>query len=186
MNEDLPYRQRLNLIRNGLADKTTGPKPPKKLKRVSDKKAAEMKAEKEKRTDKPVDEYFSYHMTHSKPVCMECGMEAYWLLEEQTDPQKKKAYELMWRASQAHILPKKKKHGFPSVAGVLENHLVLFPSWGGHLCGDHGFFDSNWYNATTMKIWPKVVEIFKTYLYPRLTEEEKKRLPDVFKNTLLD
>lgn len=157
------------------------PKKEKKVYRIpqkSAKKIAEEKAEKELGSELTLDMWFEKGMKENQPVCAECGMRADWLLEPQTDPKKAEAYKLMWRASQAHILPKKKRYGFPSLATDPNNRIILFPSWGGHLCGCHGFYDSGWFNATTMKIWPLVVETFKTKLYPLIAESEKKNIPN--------
>lgn len=148
------------------------------LPKVSKKKQVQIKEQKLSNTDKKEDDFFEYHMKHSVPVCAECGMTANWLLEPQQDHQKAEAYKLIWRACQAHILPKKKNYGFPSLRNHLDNHLVLFPSWGGTLCGCHGFYDSNWYNASTMKIWPKVIEAF-IKLYPSIPKIEHKNIPDI-------
>src|ERR1700751_5981669 len=122
------------------------PKPPKRyiIPKVSAKRKEKMKQQRESNTDKAEDDFFEYHMKHSIPVCQECGMKAYWLLEPQEDKERQAAYRFIWRACQAHILPKKKNYGFPSFRNNLDNHLVLFPSWGGLLCGCHGFYDSNW------------------------------------------
>lgn len=123
-----------------------------------------------------LNQWFDYHMEHSEPVCAECGMRADWV--------KQPGYEKIWKACQAHILPKKKTYGFPSISNHLENHIVLFPSWGGHLCGCHGFYDSSWYNATTMKIWPHVQQKFKT-LYPFIKETERKNIPEQLSQLIL-
>lgn len=168
MTDLLPYRQRLALIRSGLAEKTTGPKPKKAIAKFSDKKLAEIAEEKNKTGD-TLQNWFDHFMEVSEAVCAECGMRADWL----KDP----AYAKIWKACQAHILPKKKEYGFASIATHRENHIILFPSWGGHLCGCHGFYDSNWYNATTMNIWPKVIEQFKI-LYPFISEKERKNIPE--------
>lgn len=115
-------------------------------------------------------DWFDLKMRTSTPICMECGMEAYWLLEPKN--------ENIWKACQAHILPKKKEM-FPSIATNLDNHMILFPSWGGHLCGCHGFYDSGWYNATTMKVWDKiVVKTFVEKLYPNIALSERRKIPE--------
>ncbi len=173
MNEYMKQRQQ-NIL-NGRPLKTKEKKP------IAKKSAKRIEKEKEAKlaqTEESLDKWFERKMIESEPVCAECGMRADWLKEEQTDPAKKAAYRLMWRASQAHILPKKKKYGFPSLATNDANHMILFPSWGGHLCGCHGFYDSNWHNATTMKIWPKVVEIFKNDLMPLIPDAEQKNIPE--------
>ena len=181
--EQLPYHERLRLIKLGRLPKEAVKKERKPIPKISKKKAQEIADEKAAGGESGLDKYFEYHMKHSEPVCEECGMRADWLVEPQDDPKKAEAYRLIWRACQAHVMPKKKVYGFPSLRNNLDNHLVLFPSWGGHLCGCHGFFDSNWYNATTMNVWPKAVEIFKK-LYPFIPEKEKKNIPDVLLQTL--
>lgn len=146
----------------------------------SEKRIAKEKEARELGSDLTLDDWFEKGMKDFPPVCMECGMNAHWLFDLTEDIKKAEAYKLMWRACQAHVLPKKKRYGFPSIATNPDNRLILFPSWGGHLCGCHGFYDSNWYNASTMKIWPKVIEIVTVKLYPILTIEEKKRIPEIF------
>jgi hypothetical protein len=181
-------REQYRRIKLGLEKKTTGAKPKKPIKKVSDKRKVELAEEKEqlalvnaarpigvfhgKQDEKEeVNQWFDYFMEVSEPVCAECGFRADWL--------KSPGYEKIWRACQAHILPKKKNYGFPSLASNRDNHIVLFPSWGGHLCGCHGFYDSNWYNATTMKIWPRVVGVFLTKLHPIVPPKENKNIPEV-------
>lgn len=167
----MTYQERLLAIKNGLAPKTTGPKPQKPINKQSDKKKQEIIERAKTKGDAGLDFWFDYWMAHANPICSECGMIANWLLKPE--------YATIWRACQAHILPKKKNYGFPSLSCVIENHIVLFPSWGGLLCGCHGFYDSSWYNATTMSIWPEVVEIFKTTLYQRIAPSEIKNIPEL-------
>lgn len=123
-----------------------------------------------------LDQWFSDRMTQNEPVCAECGSRADWV--------KLPGYEKVWKACQAHILPKKKMFGFPSIATNPYNHVVLFPSFGGKLCGCHGFYDSGWYNASTMKIWKSIVDIFITKLYPIIPESEKKNIPEALRNEI--
>lgn len=189
MTEDQPimsHTEKLRLIKLGLHPKECVPKPKKYLAKRSAKKIASDKEAKDARVggEDAQDNWFVKGMMENEPVCAECGMAAHWLLEPQIDPKKAEAYRLMWRASQAHILPKKKKYGFPSLATNPHNRIILFPSWGGFLCGCHGFYDSNWYNASTMKIWPQIVEIFVTKLYPMIPEHEKKNIPEILLNAL--
>lgn len=148
------------------------PKKPKWLKPVSDKLAAKRAAQKVELGGEETDlqKWFNHFMEISEPVCAECGTRADWV--------KLPGNEKIWRACQAHILSKKKNFGFPSLATNLDNHIVLFPSWGGHLCGDHGFYDSGWYNASTMKIWPNIVKMFKTKLNSLIPAHERKNIPD--------
>lgn len=150
-------------------------KPPKPIAKISSKKAAQQKRERESGINLPLQRYFEYHMANSEPVCAECGLRADWV--------KQPGNEEIWRACQAHILPKRKSE-FGSLAGNLDNHIVLFPSWGGHLCGCHGKYDASWSSASTMKIWPLVVEIFQTKLYPVIPASEIRRIPGVLKNVI--
>jgi len=170
MSDYLRQRQQWNI---------TG-KPPKEVKKyvIPKKSAKKIKEEKEQKAtggESALEAYFRFHVKHSTPKCENCGMEATWLLKPE--------YETIWRACQAHILPKK-KFMFPSLAGNLDNHLVLFPSWGGLLCGCHGFFDSSWYNASTMEIWPKAVEIFKAKLLHLIPEKERKNIPEALQKLI--
>lgn len=117
---------------------------------------------------KEQEKWFEDRMKENIPVCMNCGMEANWLLQPE--------YKKIWRACQAHILPKRKTM-FPSVATHPLNHMVLFPVWGGHLCGCHDEFDSAWYNATGMDVWPKAVERFRQF-EKDIAQSERRRIPD--------
>lgn len=163
--------------KNGMAPPLPTRKEKKALNRVSPKKKTADAEAKKAGSEDSLEKWFLYFMETSEPVCAECGMRADWLLEPQEDPKKAEAYRLIWRACQAHVLPKKKQYGFPSISTDRNNHIILFPSWGGHLCGCHGFYDSGWFNATTMKIWPQVQERFKI-LYPFIAEKERKNIPE--------
>lgn len=79
-----------------------------------------------------------------------------------------------YRCATAHVLPKKKEYGFPSVASNPINRLFL-----GAGCGCHNKYDSSWEKAATMKVWPMAVEIFKK-LYPLIPAHERKNIPEVF------
>lgn len=152
------------------------PKKSEKKKQREKEDAALLKEAREmgKPLEGDLDQWFQDRMKENEPVCMECGFRADWLLLPE--------YEKIWKACQAHILPKKKSQ-FPSVATNPLNHLVLFPSWGGHLCGCHGFYDSGWYNATTMKVWPKAVEKFQQFK-DSIAQKERYKIPEQFtKNT---
>lgn len=164
MSDYLQYRLGL---KNGTVQKPVKEKKP--IAKKSAKKIAEEKEAKAKPSS--LNYYFDYHMANAIPKCMNCGFEAAWLKDEK--------YKKIWKACQAHVLPKRKEYGFPSLAGNLDNHLVLFPSFGGTLCGCHGFFDSSWFNATTMEVWPKAVDIFKK-LQPLIPKEERKNIPEQF------
>lgn len=175
----MSYLDERRMRKEGLLPKLPTKKEPKPLKKVSDKKAAEIKDYKESGGDNEMDKYFDYHMKNSFPRCDNCGMEAKWLLEPQEDKEKAKMYLLMWRASQAHVLRKKDGiGGFPSIATNLTNHLVLFPRWGGYLCGCHDLYDSSYENMAKMAVFPKAIDIINQ-LYPFIKTEEKKYLPEI-------
>jgi len=99
----------------------------------------------------------------NKPYCENCG--AFIHL----------AY---YRAATAHVMPKKKEFGFPSIAANPINRIFL-----GAGCGCHQMYDSSWDNARRMSIWSKVVGIFKE-LYPYIAVEELKNIPNILLETL--
>lgn len=152
-----------------------GKPSPTPIAKQSEKKKQEIKEEKESGESKALKAYYDYHMAHNEPVCKECGMRADWLLKPE--------YAAVWKACQAHLLAKAKNQ-FPSIAANLDNHIVLFPSFGGKLCGHHGEYDSSWYNATTMNVWPSVEKIIIEKLVPHIAEGEMRKLPEVIQNKL--
>lgn len=77
------------------------------------------------------------------------------------------------RAACAHIIPKRKTYGFPSVATHEMNYVVL-----GAGCGCHSKYDNSWEDAIQMKVWPIAVERFKAFK-EFIDEGELKNLPDV-------
>ncbi len=103
--------------------------------------------------------YYQYQMNKAKGYCANCG-----------EP----ISRLDRHSSIAHVLPKKKNHGFPSVADNPLNALELGPR-----CGCHNKYDLSWLSASKMKIFPQAVQI-AIKLYPLLTQEEKGRFPEVF------
>lgn len=84
-----------------------------------------------------------------------------------------------YRAATAHVVPKRKEYGFPSVATHKDNFLVL-----GAGCGCHSKYDSDWESAAQMKIWSKAVEKFKL-IYPFIAAPEKKNIPEVLRQEVL-
>lgn len=75
-----------------------------------------------------------------------------------------------WHGSIAHCLP---KSDYPSVRTHPQNYMIL-KMWG----GTHGQYDASWEKAAKMRIWPYACKIFNL-LYPLLSAEEKRKLPDV-------
>jgi hypothetical protein len=169
--EQLPYHERLKLIKLGKLPKEAVAKKPKPIARQSEKKKAEIKEQKEAGGESGLDKYFDYHMKNSFPKCENCGMVAEWLLEEK--------YAHVWRGCQAHVLRKKDNiGGFPSVASNLTNHLVLFPGYGKYLCGCHDLFDSSYEAMAKMAVFPKAIDIINQ-LYPFIAKDERKYLPEI-------
>lgn len=82
---------------------------------------------------------------------------------------------IYYRASTAHVLPKRKEFGFPSVESHPLNKIFL-----GSNCGCHKKYDNTWEEAAQMKIWPKVIVIFQE-LYPFIHPSEHKNIPDVLR-----
>lgn len=108
------------------------------------------------------------------PYCMECellGKKTFIPEHIQMVGQKLKLSG--YRIATAHVLPKRKEYGFPSVSSNPINKLILADS-----CGHHSMYDSSWEKAATMKVWPLAIEIFKK-LYPLIAAAEKKNIPEV-------
>lgn len=103
------------------------------------------------------------------PHCMECGKK----IPEKIKLVGKKFTLDGYRCATAHVLPKRKEYGFPSVASNPINRLFL-----GAGCGCHDRYDRSWEDAAKMKVWPLAVEIFKK-LYPLIHPSEKKNIPDI-------
>jgi hypothetical protein len=124
MSEEKKYS--LWEIRNGFAEKTTGAKPRKPIRKVSLKKQAEDKAAKSNLngddTDKEKSSMDAFWKNAEKvisknPYCWECN--------EYISPPD-------YRNSTAHIFPKSDNSGFPSVASNQFNFVVA-----GVRCGCH-------------------------------------------------
>lgn len=91
-----------------------------------------------------------------KPQCLEC-----------------KAFipDKFTRAAVAHLLPKNKEHGFPSIATHPLNWLPL-----GAGCGCHNK-THRWDTFQKMKVWPLVKQRIIT-MYPSIAKEELRNIPD--------
>ena len=98
------------------------------------------------------------HVIDKNPYCWNCG-------EYIAKP--------FYRAATAHIIPKRKNYGCPSVKTHASNYLVL-----GAGCGCHAKFDTCWEYASQMKIWPVAVERFKA-IYPSISKFELKNVPEI-------
>lgn len=96
------------------------------------------------------------------PVCAECGAPILFC---------------DFHAATAHILPKKKRFGFPSIAAHPVNRMFL-----GAVCGCHSRYDLSWSNASRMKVWPIIVVPAVILLYPLIHPAELKNLPPILTN----
>lgn len=114
---------------------------------------------KEIMTRKGLEDWFMYVMRkiQDNPKCCNCGAFI------------PKAF---YRAACAHILPKRKEYGCPSVATNRDNYLIL-----GAGCGCHSKFDNSWDDAQKMKVWPLAVERFRL-VFPEINKAEYKNIPD--------
>lgn len=117
------------------------------------------KVEKQKRMkfDTELCHWYEKQMKTSDRICQNCGMSL--LFYNESD----------WRGSQDHVL---EKSLFPSVAINMKNHLVL-----GKWCC-HSQKHTSAKNFSEMSIFPKAIEIIQ-YLYPLLTQDEKRKIPEI-------
>jgi hypothetical protein len=138
---------------------------PKDIEKLKKQKSAMMQRAHEKMKEKKapkkirLDKWFDHWFRHCHTRCEECNEPI-----NKFDP-------LELRSVQAHILPKKT---FDSVCDVIENHATL-----GVRCGCHYKFDKSWLAASSMKIWPVIIERFKTFEH-LIAPEERRKIPDVF------
>jgi len=155
MSDQLSYFQRLQLIKQGRLPKESGAKPKKPLKKVSDKKAAELKVAKEAGTDSEMDRFFGAMRKRMVGIC-QCGCGRKSSMREDEH----------FRASISHIFPKRI---FKSIA-TNEYNWVERNFWEG--C--HGNMDDRsmdlWVNFAD---WEDIKERFHI-LAPLLTDEERK------------
>lgn len=153
----MTHQEKLRDIKLGLRPKECVPKPKKYLNKVSEKKKKELAEQKEKGSEKTLDQWFDeiknkhwgklggyYH-------CMECGSFI--------------SYEYARHAT-AHLLPKKL---FKSVATHELNYLIL-----GAGCGCHEK-THRIDKFVQMKIWPEAARRIKT-LIPLLPFEELRHI----------
>jgi len=149
------YFENLRLQKLGLAPKTTGAKPKKPIKKISDKKAAEMKDAKAVGGDSEMDKFFVAMRKRMVGTC-QCGCGRKSSMREDDH----------YRASICHIFPKRI---FKSIA-VHELNWVERNFWEG--C--HGNMDNRsmdlWVNFAD---WEDIKERFHA-LAPLLTEDERK------------
>lgn len=136
-----------------------------KLVLTPDMPAKNMKRDKEIKN--ALDEYFNHHIAKA--------FRDGWICENCNEPIPDYSY-IIRRSAQAHILPKKPKQ-FPSVATVLNNHLLL---GGMHSkCGCHAKWDLSWERASRMPVLEIAKERFLTFRH-LIAPNEVKYLPDFF------
>lgn len=187
MNEpELPYRERLLLIRNGLAEKTTGKKPPKPLRKISLKKMAEDKANKNAGNDSELDLFFEEMLKRCTGRCLFCNGKTtavsadFWRddnpiwSQEANDKKHERTIEVMRRISISHLLPKRPidKGGFPSVATNENNWIEL--CWQCHNSFDSGKI--SWLTIKDSKEWDIIKEKLLNVLPMVASEERKNKL----------
>jgi hypothetical protein len=151
----------INTRRNlKLFGKTTEKKPPTPIKKVSDKKAAELKGE----TKSDLDDWFEERRKEMSGVCLFCQGKT----EKDNDD--------TFKFSIAHLLPKR-KNMFPSIACHPENWIEL--CYYGNSC--HTNFDNGtitWEFLADSKEFEIIVAKFKK-IYPFITESERRNIPEV-------
>lgn len=104
--------------------------------------------------------WFNSRRKEMTGVCAECGNGSH------------KHSDVYFRFSVAHILPKKKAYGFPSVATHPLNWVELCMK-----C--HTVFDSNWATASKMKSFAIARERFRQF-EDAIAPEERRRIPEIF------
>jgi hypothetical protein len=177
------YQQKLNRIKLGIEPKTTGPKPKKPMKRVSDKRAAENAARKEAGSDSELDLFFDAMLKRCVGKCLFCNQKTTAIdpkfyrddnpkwSEEANDKKHERTIEMMKKASVAHLLPKRaiEKGGFPSVGTHEDNWIEL--CWPCHTSFDSGKI--SWLMLRDSKEWDIIKEKLLNVL-PLVAMEERK------------
>lgn len=146
------------MIKAGLMPKESGPKPKKPIRKVSEKKAAEQKAEKEARGDNDTElqRFFKSAMKRMTGRCAETG------LRTETRIYK---YAIM---SICHILPRSK---CPSVA----THPCI---WMEFDVGFHVKFDAmSWEEREQLGCW-SIIRDKLVMVYPSLAPDERRHFPE--------
>lgn len=155
MSNYLEHRRNLMLFGKVIEKKEQTP-----IKKVSDKKAREMKGE----GKSDLDQWFEERRKEMTGKCCFCGGKT----ERDNDD--------TYKFSIAHLLPKR-KNMFPSVACHGENWLELCHF--GNSC--HQNFDSGmitWEFIRDSKEWELIVAKFKK-IYPFIPEMERRNIPEL-------
>lgn len=169
----MSYFERMKLIKLGLLPKEAVAKERKPIAKVSKKKMLENKIAKEALggNDTELQKWYQVIMEREEGRCWETGeyIDKYQDVIENGEIVRTE-FAWSWHGSIAHCLP---KSTFPSVKTHPLNYMIL-KMWG----GTHGQYDSNWENASKMKVWAHCCKVFNI-LYPLLTKEEKAKLPEI-------
>ena len=160
MSENLPYSDRLRLIKLGLLPKEAVAKKKQPIKKVSDKKKAELEAEKKERGGEETEltKWFRHKVKISSGVCAECGCKV------ETNVFK---YAVM---TVAHLLPKR-DNMCPSVKTHPLNYIILCPDH------HHQYDNSTWEEKEKMGCWPVIQERL-IMIYPDLHPSERRHFPE--------
>jgi hypothetical protein len=162
----MSYQNQLALIKLGLLPKTTGAKPKKPLKKMSDKKKAEMKADK---GDDALDKWFEERRKEMKGRCILCGGKSEKLNDDH------------YRKSIHHLFDKRSTM-FPSVALHQDNWLeVCF--WGNSCHTNIHNGTITWELLMDSAEGKIIVDKLKK-IYPHIAENEKKNIPQILLTAL--
>lgn len=146
--------------------RTDNKKPKGYIPAQSEKKKAEITANKQARIDNggktDQERWYEAIMQKEPGVC--------WETREKINKQDR----FGWHGSVCHILAKKQ---FPSVATHPLNYLIL-KMWGGTHDKTH-----RWDTFSKMKVWKIALQRIKI-MYPILGQEEKRKLPDFIRDQL--
>lgn len=176
-------REQYNRIKLGLEAKTTGPKPKKAIPKVSSKRAAQIKEEKERGSDNEMDLFFQEMLKRCTGKCLFCNAKTTAIdnnffrddnpkwSQEANDRKYEQTLQTMKRASIAHLMPKRPidKGGFPSVGTHEDNWIEL--CWGCHTSFDSGKI--SWLILRDSKEWEIIREKLLNVL-PMVAEAERK------------
>lgn len=158
MSDQLPYSERLRLIKLGLLPKEAVAKPKKPIAKVSAKKRAEIEADKAARNGGDTDlvKWFKAQMRVMPEQCEETGLRLETRIYE---------YAIM---SICHILP---KASCKSVALHPLNRMFFNPDF-------HTKFDAmSWEEREQLGCWPVIMERLIA-VWPDLPQAEQRHFPD--------
>lgn len=173
----MSYFERMKLIKLGLLPKEAVAKPKKAIKKVSDKRAEEIKASKAN-GDSEMDLFFDAMLKRCTGKCLFCNGKTTaidnsffrddnpkWSVEA-NDKKHEQTIETLRRASIAHLLP---KSNFKSVSTHEDNWIEL--CWSCHTSFDGGKI--TWLTVKDSKEWDVIKEKLLTVL-PMVSQEERK------------